>query len=146
MGQGLIPLYKPSPILAGESTGMQRRKDVAVGDIGYFDKKGSFVVLFNIFWGKEENRACELLTPPDYARFQSPQSPQFQHIPERNETKICPAEANDPTTIDSDDPTVIETRVYARGGRNIWEYMNITHDEEEWERLIAYFGSTDNFF
>ncbi|KAF8956736.1 hypothetical protein BDZ97DRAFT_1849668 [Flammula alnicola] len=57
-----IPLWKPSPSLSKPTQNW--RRNVYIGDVGFFNNDGGFETLFNVFETKEQNRSrrCE---PPE---------------------------------------------------------------------------------
>ncbi|KAF8972440.1 hypothetical protein BDZ97DRAFT_1912964 [Flammula alnicola] len=58
----VIPLWKPSPSLSKPTQNW--RRNVYIGDVGFFNNDGGFETLFNVFETKEQNRSrrCE---PPE---------------------------------------------------------------------------------
>ena len=65
-----IALWNPSPSLSFPSN--RRRRNIQLGDVGYFNKDGGFDVLFNIFLDTKGNCDLEFDLPPEFEPYVIP--------------------------------------------------------------------------
>ena len=62
-----IALWNPSPSLSLPQN--RRKRNIQLGDVGYFNKDGGFDILFNIFLDTEENLNQQFEPPPQFTPY-----------------------------------------------------------------------------
>jgi len=68
-----IALWNPSPTQSHDRPDL-RRRNIQVGDVGYFNKDGGFDILFNVFLTEQQNIDCEFDPPPGFVQFDPPRN------------------------------------------------------------------------
>ncbi|KAF9532741.1 hypothetical protein CPB83DRAFT_846275 [Crepidotus variabilis] len=133
-----IPLWRAAAPM--ERRTAFRIKEIAVGDVGYFDSKGGFKVQFNVFWDQEENVEAGFVPPLGHRQFVAPQARLFKgrsQISSPDGTKTGHSTSlNAASTrryIDSDHPAMVNHQPYEATQEHFVHNMTVEkeHDGDE---------------